>query len=488
MSQSELLALSATEIAASLRRGELRSRSVVEAHIQRIRSVNPRINAVVQPRFDDALAESDAADTRLQSEADRSSLPPLLGVPCTIKENFAFPGFPQVSGLVARRHAVPEHAAPTVQRLRDAGAIVLGLTNTPELCMWMETYNHVYGRTRNPYDPTRIAGGSSGGEGAIIGAGGSPFGLGADVGGSIRMPAFFNGIFGHKPTPGIVTNRGQVPEPQGRMNFNCVTGPLARRAEDLWPLLNILAGPEGHDPEFGDTPLQGDPADIDLQRLRVINVADNGRRSVSQDLRKAQSQAWTWLGEHGCRIESARPAALRKSFEIWAALMQATDPQPFAVQLGQGKRISLSLELMKTVIGRSQHTFPALALAMLEQIGGHAKKTLALADTLRRELLDTLGDDGVILIPPYTRAAPRHNAPLLTPFDFAYCGIFNVLGFPSTQVPLGLDGQGLPLGVQVVSAPGRDAMTIAVACALERAFGGWQPPDGICAQEGPEAA
>jgi len=131
------------------------------------------------------------------------TLPPLLGVPCTIKENFEFEGTPQASGLVARRHIVNERDAVTVARLRAAGAIPLGVSNTSELCMWMESYNEVYGRSNNPYDETRIVGGSSGGEGAIIGSGASPFGLGATSAAPSAMPAFFNGVFGHKCSPGL---------------------------------------------------------------------------------------------------------------------------------------------------------------------------------------------------------------------------------------------------------------------------------------------
>lgn len=478
-SANALFRHSAVELARQIRDQQLTSRSVVQSHIERIQAVNPRINAVVQTRFDDALAEAEAADQRIAGAAAKEVLPPLLGVPCTIKENFGFPGFPQVSGMVARRNTLAEKHAPTVARLRAAGAIVMGLSNTPELCMWMETHNRVYGRTRNPYDARCIAGGSSGGEGAIIGSGGSPFGLGADVGGSIRMPAFFNGVFGHKPTPGYVTNRGQIPEPQGGMNLNCVTGPLARRADDLWPLLKILSGPDGFDPEFGDHPLDGDPASYEADGIRVINIPDNGNKPVSQDLAQAQARATQWLGEQGCAVETRRPRGLKRSFQIWSALMQATEPEPFAVQLGQGKRISLGKEFLKLTVRQSDHTLPALTLAALEQLSSTSKATLTAAEQLREELLELLGDNGVLLFPPYTRAAPRHNWPMLTPFDFAYCGIFNVLGFPSTQVPLGLNQNGLPLGVQVVAAPGRDALSIAVAQRLESGFGGWQPPPDL---------
>lgn len=472
------LRLSATAMTAALRARKITSRELVDAHIARIVAVNRRINAMVQFRFDEARVEADAADLRLQAE-DQGTLPPLLGVPCTIKENFAFPGYPQVSGLVARRKAVSDTCAPTVQRLREAGAIVLGLSNTPELCMWMETHNRVYGRTGNPYDEKRIAGGSSGGEGSLIGAGASPFGLGADVGGSIRFPAFFNGVFGHKPTPGIVPNTGQYPLPTGQMNFNCVTGPITRRAEDLWPLLKILAGPDGVDPLCRSGALGGNPARVQLKKLRVLAIRDDGRRTVAAEMMQAQQDAAEWLGTQTQGLEWLQPQGLRHAFGIWSALMHAAQPAPFAEQLGQGRRISVLRELIKWPLGMTDHTLPALALAALEMVPMPTQRFIEAGCALKQELLAALGEDGVLLYPPYPRVAPRHNAPLLRPFGFAYCGIVNVLGFPSTQVPLGLNRDGLPLGVQVIGAPGQDARTIAVAIALEKEFGGWVPPPDI---------
>lgn len=469
------LLASATEMARALRARQVTSRELVDAHIARIVAVNRRINAMVQFRFDEARREADAADAALRAR-DPDALPPLHGVPCTLKENFAFEGFPQVSGMVSRRAAIARTDAPTVRRLREAGAIVLGFSNTPELCMWMETHNRVYGRTCNPYDARRIAGGSSGGEGALIGAGASPFGLGADVGGSIRFPAFFNGVFGHKPTPGIVPNTGQYPEPQGEMNRNCVTGPIARRAEDLWPLLQVLAGPDGMDPVCRAGALRGDPADVRIEDLHVVAIRDDGRRRVAADLSGAQRRAAHFLGARSRGLRWIQPRALRHAFNIWAALMQAADPVPFAVQLGDGRRIGTLRELGRWALRISPHTLPALVLALIESLPMPRARQLELGRALRAELLEVLGEDGVLLYPPYTRVAPRHNLPMFTPFDFAYCGLFNVLGFPATQVPLGLNARGLPLGVQVIAAPGGDARTIAVAQALEREFGGWVMP------------
>src|SRR5205085_3851572 len=154
-------------------------------------------------------------------------------------------------------------------RLLDAGAILTGLTNTSELTMWIESHNHVYGRTRNAYDPSRTAGGSSGGEGASVGAGMAPIGLGSDIGGSIRLPAFFNGVFGHKHSAGLVPATGHFPAADGDSYLLLGLGPLARHAEDLLPVLRAIAGPDGHDDRVREIEL-GEPGDVDLAGMRVV--------------------------------------------------------------------------------------------------------------------------------------------------------------------------------------------------------------------------
>jgi len=241
-----LLTISGAQIADLIRRGKTTSREAVEVHIEKIMKVNPVINAVVKDRFEEARKEADAADRKRKSSAGKN-LPPYHGVPCTIKEAYALKGMPHTSGLVSRKNIVAQEDATAVARLRKARAIPLGVTNVPELCMWFETYNKIYGRSNNPYNRRRIVGGSSGGEGAIVGAGGSPFGLGSDIGGSIRMPAFFNGVFGHKPTGGLVPGTGHYPVAENGAARYCTFGVLTRRAEDLMPLTQILAGPDGKD-------------------------------------------------------------------------------------------------------------------------------------------------------------------------------------------------------------------------------------------------
>ncbi len=467
---------SATELAAMIRRGEASSEQIVRAHLDRLREVNPTCNAVVCLRDREALEEAREADRAIARGDD---VGPLHGVPCTIKESFELAGMPHTAGLVARRGVRASRDATAVRRLREAGAIPLGVTNVSELLMWMESNNRVYGRCNNPYDPSRIVGGSSGGEGASVGAGIAPFGLGADVGGSIRMPAFFNGVFGHKPSSGLVPNTGQWPIAENEALGYLCTGPLARRAEDLWPLVRVLAGPDG---ECGACrPLAlGDPAEVELASLRVLDVHDNGATPVSAELREAQARAARWMRSAGARVEVRRFEKLRRSLQYWSAMMSAAGGTPFGVLLGGGERKRLAPELVRWALRRSDHTLPALALAAIERVPealpDRARELVEEARALRAELSEALGDDGVMLYPSYSRAAPRHYAPLLRPFDFVYTAILNVMGLPSTQVPLGLDRRGLPLGVQVVGAHGRDHLTIAVARELERAFGGWTPP------------
>jgi fatty acid amide hydrolase 2 len=479
----DLRLLSGSQLARLIRDGVITSREAVACHMAQIRAVNPVLNAVVRERFDEALREADAADAALARSTSRNSLPRFHGVPCTVKECFSLTGMPNSAGLVSRRAVVSTADATAVARVRQAGAIPLGVTNVSELCMWMETNNYVYGRTNNPYSPRRIAGGSSGGEGAIIGAGASPFGIGSDIGGSIRGPAFFNGVFGHKPTGGLVPGTGQHPTPSDGARRILTTGPLARRAEDLMPLLEIMAGPDGADPGCAPFSL-GDPSAVDISRLNVLNVEDNGALRVSRDLAAAQAHVAEALSARGAKVTTRAFPALRKQFEIWSAMLAEQQEVDFGTMLGAGRRIRPLWELLKWSGRRSDHTAMAILLALVDPLPqvlpGLQKSLVQLGRSLRSQLMEAIGEHGVMLYPSYTSPAPRHGLPLLHAlllrFPFAYQGIMNVLELPATQVPLGLNAQGLPLGIQVAAIHGHDHLTIAVALELERRFGGWTPP------------
>lgn len=472
----QILSASATALAAALRTGEFSAREVVEVHIEHMERVNPDLNAVVMTRYQEARAEADRADARLaeaRAAGRLDNLPPLLGVPCTIKENFELEGTPQASGLVSRKHIINESDAITVARLREAGAIPLGVSNTSELCMWMESYNEVYGRSNNPYDPSRIVGGSSGGEGAIIGAGASPFGLGADVGGSIRMPAFFNGVFGHKCSPRLVPNEGQFPGPQGGIDDFLSTGPICRRAEDLEPLLRIMGGPSAAGLK--------DVSGVDLKGLRVLYLKPDRGPRARRDMREAQARAVKALQDAGGRVEAIDLPLLDKGFDIWSSLLATANGPSFAeMMFGSRSALRPLAEFGRLLAGRSPHTLPLVILAALEKVPelapGRARKYVALGRELKEQLEAVLGDDGVLVTLPYTEVAPPHGKPLFPPFNWVRCAIFNAMSVPATSVPMGLNAGGLPLGVQIVAAQDNDHLSLACALELEKRIGGWVPP------------
>lgn len=472
---TDLLAASVADLAAAVRRREVSPLELVDAHIARIEQVNPLLNALIADRF---AAARDEARAATEAVARGESLGPLHGVPCTIKEFLGVAGMPHTGGgLLARRGVVADADATVVTRLRRAGAIVLGVSNAPEGGMWMETDNKIYGRTNNPWDLGRTPGGSSGGEAALVAAGASPFGIGSDIAGSIRIPSAFCGVCGHKPSGRMVPNTGHWGPADGETRTKLVSGPIGRRVDDLALILPIIAGPDGVDPFVHEWPMPEPPRD--LSGVVVYPVERAGRLPVRESMRLQVRRAAAALEARGAEIRPLESRYLDRAFMIWTAGMHDAnrDGQSFAELLGDGPPISLLGETARALVGRARVTVPALGLALLEHLGELLPERLtremprpaALAD----ELEAILGDRGVILHPPYTRPAPRHRLALLTPFHFVCTGIFSVIEFPVTEVPTGFDPRGLPVGVQVAARRGNDRLTLAVAAALEQDFGGW---------------
>ena len=466
---SEWLQHSALQLAKSIRQREISSQELLQIHIDRILEVNPTINAIVEERFDAAMKEAYKADQLIAQKS--AELPAFHGVPCTIKECFALEGMPQSSGLLARKDIRASQDAPTVSRLRQSGFIPMGVSNLSELCLWMESNNKVYGRSNNPYDPTRTVGGSSGGEGAIVGAGGSPIGLGSDIGGSIRMPAFFNGVFGHKPSPGIISNDGQYPIAENEALQYLCTGPICRRAEDLPVISRILAGENAH--RFLDEP-------VDVKTLRVLHIPDDGRISVSEELRDVQRKVVDYYRQQGAEIEELRIDALKRSVEIWSAMLEMAGGHSFQELLFEGQSRSVLWECLLYLLGKSSHTFPALGLVILEQFSKFNRRQMrhffSLGEELQAEFRQLLHGNTIALYPSHAMVAPKHGRSMMTPWNWAYTAIINTMKLPATQVPLGLNEDGLPLGIQIVANEGQDHLCFAVAIELEKAFGGWRMP------------
>jgi fatty acid amide hydrolase 2 len=467
-----LLTLSATRLADMIRNQDVSSKDVIEAHILRIKRVNKKINAMVQSRFDEARKEAELAD-QIIKKSDKQNLPKFLGVPCSIKESFCLTGMPNTGGLLKRKKCIARQDATAVARIRASGAIPLGVTNVSEICLWMESYNPLYGKTNNAYQTHRTSGGSSGGEAALIASGGAPFGLGSDIGGSIRMPAFFNGIFGHKPTAGLIPNSGHYPKEEESVSGISTTGPLCRHAEDLMPLLRILAGPDNIDPGCHAIPLHS-PESVQIKNLTVYNPKIKPLLHVSSDLFAIQNQCIGVLKSRGATIRSVPHIQNWKIINMWTAKLRTVSKTPFSEILGDGYAIQPLPELCKWIIRKPAHTLPALLTSIFDKLPYSLKHMNAIVnkiDKLRKSLISMLGTSGIMLFPSHPTTAPRHYMPLLTPCSWGYTGLFNILGFPVTQVPLGLDNNGLPTGIQIASIPGNDHVTIAVAQELEKIYG-----------------
>ena len=469
---------SATDLAHAIRTRETSSRDIVEAHIERIEHTQERINAVVVDRFDAARADADDADALVAATADPDELPPFHGVPCTIKESIAMAGMPNCAGLVSRNQYRSTENAPTVQRLIDAGAIPLGVTNTPELCLWIETENRQYGRTNNAYSAKRTAGGSSGGEGAVVGSGGSPLGLGADIGGSIRLPAFFNGVFGLKPSPGVVPSTGQFPTTHTEIAAQMLTiGPIVRRAEDLWPMLEVIAGQDGIDPYVRDVQL-GDPADVSIEGMRILLSEGTSYINVSRELRAARMRAAEALESAGAIVETTSLKSMKKALELYLAVLKLEAGVSVAeLIVAEG---STAVNLRAGLRRKGPHTRALRLLLMSEWLTGkmpqgRMKKASAARQAFADEVAGVIGD-GVLLHPTHPRVAPRHGQTVGKPWLLTTTAVFNLAGTPVAQIPLGLNKHGLPLGVQAAAGPDNDHLAVAVALELERAFGGWVPP------------
>src|SRR5579872_7307618 len=270
---TDVLALSGTEQARLIRNGEISSTELVNAHLDRIEKINPCLNAVVEVLSDQARK---AARQRDEQNPRGTAHGPLAGVPFSIKDSIEVAGTVCTAGTLGRKSAAPSiRDATVVARLRAAGAIPIARTNLPDLLFAFESDNLIRGRTNNPYDFSRTSGGSSGGEAALIAACGSPFGLGSDAAGSVRVPAHFCGIASLKPTSGRLSRTGHVPPAGGWLEMVWQIGPMARHVEDLWAMMPVLLGMDGQDRTVVPMPY-GDPAQTPLRDLRIAFFTDNG--------------------------------------------------------------------------------------------------------------------------------------------------------------------------------------------------------------------
>lgn len=450
---NELCRKTAGELARLIRQRAVSCQEVVEAHLAQITEVNPALNAVVELTAETARAEAAEADgTLMESEP----LGPLHGVPFTVKDSLETVGALCTAGTLGCRERRTTQDATVVGRLRAAGAILLGKTNLPDLLFAFESDNLIYGRTNNPYDYARTSGGSSGGEAAIIGAFGSPLGLGSDAAGSIRLPAHFCGITGIKPTSGRLPRTGHFPPAGGWIESLWQIGPMARSVADLQLVMPLLIGHDWQDRTVMPMPWT---EEVDLRSLRVAFYTDNGITAVTPETKETVIRAARTLSSEVKLVEEDRPAVMDQSLELEQALL--------GVDGGAGL-----MEYHRQLGGEKMHPLLAGWLELLRpyatDLAGFAKLWMRL-DSFRAKMHRFLQRYDVILCPVYTQPALPHGESL-KPCNFegfSYTMTYNLTGWPAAVVRYGTSPEGLPIGVQIVAHPWRENVALGVARRLE---------------------
>ncbi len=509
----KLTEMSITELAKMIRSGDVSSQEIVEAHIQRIEAVNPKLNAVVIPLFDEAIDQAKLAD-KLQRQD--KPLGPLHGIPITIKEQYQVMDTQTTLGL---RHLMGNFAkqeGPLVTRLRSAGAIILGKTNVAQTLLYHESDNPVYGRTNNPWNLDKTPGGSSGGEAAIIAAGGSPLGLAGDLGGSIRVPAHFCGLQGLKPTSLRLTN-DDVPKELLSGSQDAIIaqpGPIARTVADLCLAMGVLATPGTDITSELIPPIPWpDPQRISIKELRIGIFSDNGFFLASPAIRRAVEEAGKALSGRGAHVETFAPPDVSEGIRLflaitvadggaWIQSMLGGDPPEPSVKgiLQAGSMPKAIRPLIAALLRfRGQHRL-AFALQSSGKLSAREYwKEVESRNSYQGRFLKAMTQErfDALICPPHALPALYHRGSVSLNVTNAasYSVLFNVLGMPAGVVaatrvrkgegsdrPITNDTSeqdarkveensiGLPVGVQVVARHWREDIVLAVMASLEEHF------------------
>jgi Asp-tRNA(Asn)/Glu-tRNA(Gln) amidotransferase A subunit family amidase len=457
---------SACELAAKIRGKKISPVEVAQNHLERIARINPRLNAFVDYRPEVVLAQAHAAEEAVQRG---DLLGPLHGVPLSIKSSMDVAGHRCEAGSRLRAAHIPTEDAAVVARLRAAGAIILGVTNAPEYLMAWETDNLMYGRTNNPYDVDRTAGGSSGGEAAAIASGMSAGGLGSDGGGSIRVPAHFCGICGLKPTPGRISSAGHFPKAGGPFATIGVVGPLARTVTDLQILFGVMAGWNEGDIREGDPSSAPVPVremhEKDVVSTPIAFFEDDARTPVTKETRAAVANAASLLSNAGFRVERFRPEGLEDARRLWWDYFGVAGGMILSREFrGHESELSPTLQqFLRWTQAAPAHSGDSLLDAWLDR------------DSVREKILIQMRKYPILLCPVAAIPAFRHgerewqiDGKTVKYLDaWSYCEWFNLLGFPSVVVPMVFSKEGLPIGVQIIGRPWEEELVLAVAAKLE---------------------
>ena len=465
----ELFFAPAHKLAAMLRKREVSSVELVDAFIERIETVNRGLNAVVTLVEERASREAEESDRRLSGKGE---VRPLEGLPITIKDSIITEGVRSTWGMKMFEHHVARQDAPTVERLRAAGAIVIAKTNTPEMTMDYDCDNPVFGPTNNPWNRERVPGGSSGGEAAALAVGMSPLGMGSDYRGSIRVPAAFCGVVGLKPSWGTIPGSGHMapgiasPPPIAHM---ATIGPMARYVDDLTLAYNIVKGPHPSAPYTVPT-AEAHPEKVDLKKVRCAIFTDACEVPVASEIRAAIERAGRELQKMGIMVEAVKPP-IDDGDRLWWEYNGADGNQILVEALGEGLKHSRERLRNFMIAGESKSAAEFFKIAMQR-------------DGWRVQLAEFMERYPIILGPAFCVTAFKHGATEVEIDRKTYPHFMagwpvawgNCAGLPGVVVPCGRDRDGLPIGLQINGRAFGEETVLAVAKAAETALGGYQKP------------
>lgn len=466
-SSVSILDMDATAIASRIKNGEITSYQAVTAYMEHIKKINPVINVVVEDRFQAALDEASEKD----NQKDIADQGPLFGVPISVKEAFNVANMKTTGGLINRKHLTVREDADIVAKLKAAGAIIIGKTNTPALCFCQETDNKLYGRTNNPWDITRTAGGSSGGEGALLGAGGAAAGIGSDIGGSIRFPSHFNGVVGFKPGKYQVSANGHFPEKnhqlQDRMSG---MGPMGKSVRDMELIYGIIA--------------ENTPEDFPISDVKIDILSNEVDVPLSAQTQNALDGIELFLKE-SFTVSRSAPPYFEESAQLWQEIMSINGAKKVERLAFNKDRTNLYAAYAKEKLTNNTRTHPYLSWALIgakmfkpspvrvRQINGVIQEgDVTLSDYLKNRLL---------IFPVYHTGALKHGGVYDEIFSIRktfldympFTAYANVWGLPSLTVPVGTDENGMPIGMQIMGMNGNEDAIFRLGKVLEEGLKGY---------------
>ncbi|MHA2180119.1 MAG: amidase [Promethearchaeota archaeon] len=481
---SDLTYISAIEAARAIQKGEVSSLELTKYILDRIEKYNPTLNAVVTILSDDALNRARAADEAL---AKGELWGPLHGVPCSVKDTFEIANVLTTAGVPALAKHIPKRNAVVVDRLLGAGAVIIGHTNVPFMASDLQSYNEIFGTSNNPWDHGRTPGGSTGGGAAALATGLSYLSIGSDIGGSIRTPSNFCGIFGHKPSLNVIPERGHIPPlpnilvPPANLS---VIGPLARSAADLKLALNILGGPDPNDAiaySWTLPPSRG----TRLSDYRIGYILDDPLCPVISEVKELLFQVINALRNKGAELEEGWPPGVNPSsqYETYRFLLEST----YAYQLQDDQE-----EEVREFASKKDGSDEMRAAWAWIAPHKHFQNASIARMTARKVWQDYFRTHDAFLLPTtFIPAFPHdHSEPLVKrlldtlegprPYlDILFWISFATLtGLPATTAPIGLTKDGLPVGIQIIGPYLEDATPIDLAGILADITGGFQPPEG----------